>query len=174
MKINLLSSLAGIVLALIACYVADGQTVKNYVQHSEVAHLFTNPPSTDENYNLNGRAVRDFARTYKNVSGESWTSSPNGYAVTFTLHDIGYTIFYDQAGYRLYTMRNFHEAKFPAEIRHIVKRTYYDYDITLVQEISNDLGESAYVIHLEGKTQWVTARVANGQVDEFERFNKSE
>jgi len=174
MKIYLLSSVAGIVVALAASSAAHGQTDKNYAQHSEVAHLFTNPPSIDENYNLNGRAVRDFARTYKNVSGEVWTNSPSGYAVTFTLHDIEYTVFYDQAGYRLYTMRNFHKAKFPAEVKHIVKKTYYDYDITLVQEISNDLGESAYVIHLEGKTQWVTARVANGQVDEFERFNKSE
>jgi hypothetical protein len=84
-------------------------------------------------------------------------------------------IFYDQTGEKLYTIRNYHEEKLPSEIRHLVKRTYHDYDIKSVQEVTNDYGTiSAYFIHLGGRTQWITARITNGRVEEFERFEKSE
>jgi hypothetical protein len=173
-KNNFFFSLAGIVLALVMGNAAAGQTTKNQGQHSSIASA--NSASADsENYNLNGKAVRDFTRTFNNVSGESWSSSPDGYVVTFTLHETDYMIFYDQTGDKLYTIRNYHEAKLPHEIRHLVKRKYYDFDIRLVQEIANDFGTtSAYFIHLEGKTQWITARVSNGHIDEFERFDKAE
>jgi len=155
---------------------ALSQPAKNDAQFSKATGPSTNSaPADSENYNLNGKAVRDFARTFNNVSGESWSSSPDGYVVTFTLHETDYMIFYDQTGDKLYTIRNYHEAKLPQGIRHLVKRTYYDFDIRLVQEIENDFGTtSAYFIHLEGKTQWITARVSNGHMDEFERFNKAE
>jgi hypothetical protein len=173
MKINLLSSFAGIALSLAMSGAADGQS-NITAQHSRVTKVFTPSASPDENYNLNGKAVRDFTRSFKNVSGERWSDSPNSHVVTFTLHDIDYTLFYDQRGDRLYTMQNYHGAAIPADITHLVKKVYDEYQITLVQEVTNDIGESAYVIHLEGETQWVTARLANGEINEFERFDKSE
>jgi hypothetical protein len=163
----------GIVLAAIM-NAALGQTTKNQGQHSKATS--TNFSSEDsENYNLNGKAVRDFSRTFNNVSGESWSSSSNGYVVTFTSHEINYMIFYDQTGDKLYTIRNYHEALLPHEIKHLVKKTYRDYDIKSIQEVANDFGTtSAYFVHLEGNTQWITALITNGQVEEFERFDKAQ
>ena len=176
MKNNFFSKVAGAVLALILGNAAFSQSAQSDAQYSKVTGPSTNSaPGDSENYNLNGRAVRDFTRTFNDLSGESWSNSSNGYVVRFRLHEIDYMIFYDQTGDKLYTMRNYHEAKLPQEIRHLVKRKYYDFDIRLVQEVANDFGTtSAYFIHLEGKTQWITARVSNGHIDEFERFNKAE
>jgi len=172
MKNNFFVSLAAIALAAITANASVGQTTKSQEQYP----IFANSSSADsENYNLNGKAVRDFTRTFNNVSGESWSSSSNGYVVTFTLHEINYMIFYDQTGDKLYTIRNYHEAKLPQEIKHLVKRVYRDYDIKSVQEVANDFGTtSAYFIHLEGTAEWITARIANGHIDEFERFDKAE
>jgi hypothetical protein len=171
-KNNLFISLAGIVLATVTANCSVGQTTNSQAQYSTSA----NSSSADsENYNLNGKAVRDFTRTFNDVSGESWSSSPNGFTVTFTIHEINYVIFYDHTGDKLYTIRNYHEEKLPHEVRHLVKKMYHDYDIRSVQEVANDFGTtSAYFIHLEGRTEWITARISNGRVDEFERFNKAE
>jgi len=172
MKNNFFVSLAAIALAAITANASVGQSAKSQAQYSTSANLSS---SDSENYNLNGKAVRDFVRTFNDVSGESWSNSSNGYVVRFTLHEIDYMIFYDQTGNKLYTIRNYHETKLPAEIRHLVKRTYFDYDIKSVQEITNEFGTtSAYFIHLEGTTQWITARVSNSHIDEFERFDKAE
>ena len=172
MKNNFLSGVAGIFLALISANPSVGQSTKSQAQYSTIANSIS---ADSENYNLNGRAVRDFARTFNDVSGESWSSSSNGYVVTFTFHETSYMIFYDQTGNKLYTIRNYHEAGLPQEIRHLVKKTYHDYDIRSVQEISNEFGAtSAYFIHLEGSNQWITARITNGRIEEYERFDKSE
>ena len=171
MKNIFLTSL-GIVLAAITVNAAFGQTTKNQGQYSSSANFSS---ADSENYNLNGKAVRDFTRTFNNVSGENWSSSPNGYVVTFTFHEINYMIFYDQMGDKLYTIRNYHEAMMPHEIKHLVKRFYRDYDIKSVQEVANDSGnKSAYFVHLEGSTQWITARITNGKIDEFEKFDKAQ
>jgi len=120
------------------------------------------------------KAAEDLAKSFKTVSGETWIKSPGGYYVRFSLNDVDCMVFYDKRGNRLYTIRNYDETKMPTDIRHIVKSTYYDYDIRLVQEIENSLRTITYIIHLEGKTQWINVRIHDGEMDEFEKHNKSE
>jgi hypothetical protein len=123
---------------------------------------------------VNSKAVRNFVRVYKNISGEKWYEIPDALIAIFTFNDINYRIDYDKKGNWLHTMRTYSENKLPADIRHLVKSSYYDYNIMFVQEIEKPRETFTYVVHLEGKTKLINLRVSDGEMDEWQKFDKSE
>jgi len=122
---------------------------------------------------IRAKAVRNFVRSYKNVSNEKWYNVQNGFVAMFILDDINYRVDYDKKGNWLYTMRTYDENKLPPDVRHLVKSSYYDYNITVVQEIEIPMETFTYVVHLEGKTKLINLRVSNGEMDEWQKFEKS-
>ena len=93
--------------------------------------------STLHRGDVNSKAIRNFARFYKSISDEKWYEIPDALMATFTIKDIDYRDDYDKKGNWLHTMRTYDENKLPADIRHLVKSSYYDYNIMFVQEIEN-------------------------------------
>jgi hypothetical protein len=128
--------------------------------------------SVDPN-NLKSRAVRNFVRSYKNVSNEKWYNVQDGFIAMFILDDINYRVDYDKKGNWLHTIRTYNENKLPPDVRHLVKSSYYDYNISLVQEIETPREPFTYVVHLDGKTKLINLRVSNGEMDEWQKFEKS-
>jgi hypothetical protein len=122
---------------------------------------------------VNSKAVRNFVRSYKNVSKERWYSVQDGFIAMFILHDIHYRVDFDKKGNWLHTMRTYDENKLPPDIRHLVKSSYYDYNITFVQEIERPREPFTYVVHLEGKTKLINLRVSDGEMDQWQKFDKS-
>jgi hypothetical protein len=174
MKRNYFTGIAAIGLML-ATNIVNGQYASNDVPSKRIASSVRSfSMSNIEKNDFSRKAAEDLAKSFKNVSGETWIKSPGGYYVRFIVNDIDHLVFYDKRGNRLYTIRNYDETKMPGDIRHMVKSTYYDYNIRLVQEIENNLNNIAYIVHLEGKTQWINVRVHDGEMDEFEKNNKSE
>jgi hypothetical protein len=171
MKRNFFNGIAGVAVALLVGSAASGQFAINNVQLSAIGSSVKSLPTTD---NSMRKAARDLERGFDNVSGEIWFKNPEGYQVRFDDGAVDVVVYYDNKGKRLYTVRNYDETKLPADIRHTVRSTYYDYAIRLVQEIESALGGVTYLIHLEGKTEWINVRVANGDMDEFEKYKKSE
>jgi hypothetical protein len=55
----------------------------------------------------------------------------------------------------------------------MVKDSYYDYNITLVEEIERRGYPLTYIILLEGKSSSINLPVCNGEMDEWQKFNKS-
>jgi hypothetical protein len=96
---------------------------------------------------INVRAVRHFLLNFDNVSGEEWYEAPNMFAVMFTLNNINYRVDYDKKGNWIETFRTYDENKLPPDTKDIVKSSYYDYKIFLVQEIENPLGTITYIVH---------------------------
>jgi hypothetical protein len=130
--------------------------------------------STLHRGDVRSKAVRNFVRFYKNISDEKWYEIPDALIAIFTFNDINYRIDYDKKGNWLHTMRTYSENKLPADIRHLVKSSYYDYNITFVQEIEKPREPFTYVVHLEGKTKLINLRVSSGEMDQWQKFDKSE
>jgi len=128
--------------------------------------------SVDRN-NLKSRTVRNFGRSYKNISSEKWYEVPDGFIAGFILDDINYRVDYDKRGNWLHTIRTYNENKLPPDVRHLVKSSYYDYNITLVQEIEQPRYNFTYIIHLEGKTEFFNLRVHDGEMEEWQKLVKS-
>ena len=174
MKRNFFTVTIAIGLVLLTGNVVNGQYISSDVPSKRIASSVRSfSTSNIEPDNSNRKAIKYLSKNFKNASGETWIKSPCGYYVRFILNGVDHMVFYDRRGNRLYTIRNYDETKMPADMRHIVKSTYYDYDIRLVQEIEGNSNTATYLVHLEGKTQWINVRIRDGEMDEFEKNNKS-
>jgi hypothetical protein len=122
---------------------------------------------------INMKAVRDFKQTYKTVTDEKWSEMPDGLRVVFTLNGIRYRLDYEKNGSWLHTIRYYDEKKLPTEVRCLVAGNYLDHTITLVEEIEKPRNTLTYIIHLEGKTDWINIKVCDGEIEEWLKFNKS-
>ena len=179
MKRNLLTSFAGIYLLLVLCITANGQLASTNMQSPGDIPSFGNfisknsSGSVDRN-SVNSKVVKNFVKSYKEVSDEKWFELQGGYVAMFSFDNIDYQVAYDKKGNWLRTIRSYSESKLSEDMRHIVKSSYYDYDIALVQEIDKPADAVTYIIKLTGKTELINLRICDGEMQVLQRFNKSE
>jgi hypothetical protein len=122
---------------------------------------------------INAKAVRNFTREYKNITGAKWFKSANGlFAVYFISEKIQSWVYYNTKGNYEFMIRHYYEEKLPREVRHLVKSNYYDFSIYHVTEVSRN-DKIAYVLKLEDKTSWKTIKVVDGEMEVTEGYLKS-
>ena len=121
---------------------------------------------------INSRAMRDFKRSYPDVDDAQWYSFKDGFAAKFNDEGTEHMVTYNRIGDWQYTISNYDEKKLPESVRAIVKSTYYDYTISLVQEI-NMHTQTIYLIHMQDASTWKTLKIADGEMSILEDFNKS-
>ena len=120
---------------------------------------------------LSTKAVKNFNKTFKATANASWSETSDGFVAKFKKNDIETKVFYDVKGRWIGNVRNYQEKDLPREIRHRVKSNYYDYNIYLVQEVT--VGDNtAYLVKIEDKTSIKTIRIVDGEMDEYEAFQK--
>jgi hypothetical protein len=120
---------------------------------------------------ISTKAIKDFARSYKNAPGVTWYKLKDGFAAYFTSDGIKTRVMYNKKGRFAGQIRDYFEDKLPLDVRHLVKSTYYDFSITLVNEIIYD-GITAYLVHMEGKTYWKTVKIIDGEMEVAEEYLK--
>jgi len=118
------------------------------------------------------RALRDFVGRYGNLDDVVWHKGNKNFIAVFTRDSIQTRVIYNTAGVLEYTMRYYQEAQLKREIRHIIKSTYYDYKIFIVQEILKPDDEPVYIVNLQGDTDWLKVKVYGGEMEVMERFKK--
>ena len=130
---------------------------------------------TNGNDLISPKAVKNFARTYKDVTTETWLKTKDGFAARFVADGIRNTILYDNKGRWTGVVKNYTEEKLSTEIRHIVKSKYYDYSIFYVDELETveSGGVPTYIIHLEDKNSLKLVRVSDGEMELWRDFIKS-
>lgn len=122
---------------------------------------------------INTNALRNFMREYENVSNAKWFKSATGFFVAyFVRDDIASWVFYNKKGDYERMIRAYNEEKLPADVRHLVKSTYYDFTIYYVTEINTDR-KTAYHVKMADKTSWKTIKVVNGEMEVTEEYVKA-
>ena len=94
-------------------------------------------------------AVRDFTRSYKNITDTKWFKTEGGYIANFGSNGIDTKIVYDNKGRWFYNLLNYTEANLAPQIRHLVKSKYYDHDIRVVHEYEFANNNTVYVIIIQ-------------------------
>ena len=127
--------------------------------------------------NLNAislKAVRNFKKSYKMVSNENWSKAPDGFNASFTLDGIKNLLYYDKKGRWVGSLKVYAEDKLDRKIRDIVKREYYDYKITSIDEVETvgTYGIPAYIVHLEDSNSIKLIRVMDGVMDVYKDLSK--
>ncbi|HEY1872429.1 MAG TPA: hypothetical protein VGG71_15300 [Chitinophagaceae bacterium] len=178
MKKIILLGLAGTFLLLLSGTNANSQLAKSGVNSPRdftfIEKIGSKNTSHFKVVKVAPGAIRNFHKSYKNVSNEQWFELPNEFVVMFSLDDINYQVAYNKKGNLDYTIRTYSEEKMPKDLRHIVKSTYYDYAINLVQEIERPNESTVYLIQLTDKTALINLKVCDEEVEEVQRFKKSE
>ncbi len=134
-------------------------------------------PEKNNTVNLNAislKAVKDFKKSYKMVSNENWYKGSDCFNAQFTLNGITNLIYYNKKGQWAGSLKVYSEDKMPGDIRDIVKREYYDYEITSVQEIEtiDSYGIPTYIVHLEDNNNIKLIRVRDGEMALYKEFKK--
>jgi hypothetical protein len=164
------------VAAILVCGLAVGsranaQTTKNISYLSDAKSLEKALALYDPNAAVNTKAMRDFKKTYPHIESEKWFSFKDGFAAKFTEDGIQRMVTYNRIGDWLYTIAYYEEKQLPEDIRALVKSSYYDYTITVVQEITARQ-QTIYLVHMQDANTWKTVRVADGEMSVVEDFNK--
>ena len=122
--------------------------------------------------NIHTRAVRDFVSKYEKATDVAWFSVQDGFIVRFVTDSMYSRSAYKKNGIWVYTIKQYAEERMLKAIRHIVKSTYYDYSITLVEEIETPEEPVKYLVHLQDAVSWKNVLVSNGQLDLIESRKK--
>jgi len=168
---------SGMWLLALMCIKVNGQLADNRLQPSA---RFTvskkNDPDKSQRFfdMIDPAVIRNFMKTYKDVSDEKWFEVKDRFVAMFNLNDVDYQVAYDKKGNLLCTIRTYDEAKMSRDLRHIVKSTYYDYAINRVQEIEKPLKPVIYIIQLLSKRDIINLSISDGEMDASQKFKRSE
>jgi len=125
-------------------------------------------PKIADSYKLNNisiRATRDLLSRYKNAGNTLWYKVDNGLIAKFVSGEKSLTITYTSAGRWLYTITGYDEKSMPKEVRSIVKRTYYDFDIVHVAEVQvPDTKSHIYLVYVQDAEQINVLRICDGEM----------
>ena len=118
-------------------------------------------------------ASRDFLKRFKDPKDILWSHVNKGWVVTCTENGINTRTAYNLAGSWVYTIKYYDEWKLPKDVRTLVKSTYFDYTITQVEEIVQQIStEPTYLVHLKDDKSWKNVLVSNGEMVVMEEFDK--
>ncbi|HEV8271975.1 MAG TPA: hypothetical protein VGQ04_11765 [Chitinophagaceae bacterium] len=182
MKKNLIALVIVNVATLAGISRADAQIVsgsnsleygRNTIEINKAVQAVRN--TTSEVEMISPRALKSFADKYKNVSGESWMRTKDGFSVRFTSNNVRNTVFYDKKGFWTGSLKLYSEEKMLHEVRHAVKSTYYDYNIIYTQEVevADSKGTPTYIVCLEDKTNIKWIRLYDGEMSVWKEFTKA-
>jgi hypothetical protein len=120
------------------------------------------------------RAMRDFLKRDKAATNADWMVVETGYVVKYTgKNNSRCRAVYNNRGEYAYTIRQYYENAMPRDVRSIVKSEYYDYTITLVEEIEARMKPLVYVVHLEDSTTLKNVRVSEREMEVIEEYSKT-
>ena len=175
MKKNLIALVIVSVATLAGTSRANAQMVSNSSSLEYQKNIIETKDRLSETEAISSRALRNFANTHKNVKQESWTKNKNGFFVTAISEGIRTTVFYDRKGDWVGSIKYYSQEKMPREIRHIVKSTYYDYNIISIQEVEtiDSHGVPTYIVTVDNKTNIQLIRVSAGEMEVWKQFTKA-
>lgn len=121
---------------------------------------------------INTRAIRDFISRHKEATDVIWYSLSNGFIVRFFDDSAMARSAYNCNGRWVYTIKQYLEKDMPRSVRHLVKSTYYDYEISLVEEVKQPGDLVKYVVHMQDNVSWKNVLVFDGQMELIEDRKK--
>jgi hypothetical protein len=180
MKKNLIALVIVSVATLAGVNRANAQVASNrssleYENTIEINKTTQAVNSSNELEGVSPRTLKNFADAYKNVKGESWMKTKDGFCVRFNSDGIRFAIYYDKKGNWAGSIKYYGEENLLREIRHIVKSTYYDYNIVYTQEIetADSEGIPTYLVCVDDKTKIKMIRIFDGEMSVWKEYTRA-
>lgn len=100
---------------------------------------------------VKARALTDFQVRFNDVSEVKWFSDNNGFTSYFMKDGFNDRAFYSKNGRWMFSVIYQTEKQLPKDIRAAIKSVYYDWNITVVEEVQSAQGKG-YLVYLEDKS----------------------
>jgi hypothetical protein len=113
---------------------------------------------------VNMKAVKDFSKSFKNVTNEKWYTAEDGFFANFNDNGIETKVAYDKKGIWHCTVRTLSEMQLPYDVRDVVKSKYYDSKILVGYEIKHS-NSTVYIVKTEDGKSLKTLRVTDGEME---------
>ncbi|MEO6720815.1 MAG: hypothetical protein ABIN67_10620 [Ferruginibacter sp.] len=125
--------------------------------------------------NISTKALKSFSRSYKKGVNEKWSVIADGFAAFFMEDNVRTIVYYNTKGAQVGTLKGYAEDKMSPSLRDLVKRQYYDFKITYVNEVEtfNSGGKPTYVINVEDEKHILQLRVNDGEIEIWKKYNKA-
>jgi hypothetical protein len=144
-------------------------SIGNFAAQGSLRFMDTYVPDTK---NINSKAIKDFQERYNNIKNAMWFSDQNGFESYFVQNGFVNRVFYGKKGLWLYSLILHTEHELPTDIRASIKSIYFDFAITLVEEVQTKYGV-LYVVNLEDKSNIKILIVNNlGEINSLLELNK--
>jgi hypothetical protein len=136
------------------------------------ANVKTLRPKNQFLNDVNMRAMRDFVNRYGDASDAVWHQSNDSYVAVFFRDSIQYRVIYSNRGDLSYVMKYYEENRMARNVRAVVKSTYYDYKIYIIQEIERPDHPTVYIVNLQNDTEWKKVKLCQGEMEVMEEFTR--
>lgn len=118
------------------------------------------------------KVAKSFLKSFPDAENLRWYKYDKDYLAKFISEDIDHNVYFKKNGYIIYDVSYGYEKDLPKEIKSIVESGYENYDVYRVINVKAE-GREVWIVKLEGLKKLATIRIENGEVDEFERYDKS-
>ena len=149
---------------------ANAQNVKDVSVPHDLRFLLTTSGYSE---NINAKAVRNFAKQFKQAPDAEWYKVDNGYTALFKSGDVRHRIFYNKKGNWLYTIKYYSETSLPKTVRAQVKSTYFDYAIVGITEVELVNEPTIYLVHMADADTYKIVSVCNEEMSIVDDFKKA-
>jgi hypothetical protein len=108
---------------------------------------------------VKARAISDFQIRFSDASEVRWYEDSHGFTSYFTKDGFNDRVLYNKNGRWMYSVLFRTEDKLPKDIRASIRSVYYDWHMTVVEEIQSVMG-NGFLVYLEDKTNILILRVS--------------
>gem|GEM_PF-2375775 len=171
MKTNILSVL---ICVFLSCYAIACHAQKSITFNNIEKGILSDSKKGESIRHVNLNTLRDFMKRFPSVTDVKWKKVENDYVATFIVESNQTMVRYQGNGKWAYTINRYdNEKKLLEEVRVMVRKTYYDYAITHIDEIH--LAEqlnAIYLVLIEDDKTFKTIRVCEGEMEEIHELIK--
>lgn len=171
MKTKFLSVL---ILAILSCYAITCCAQNSSTFYSIENGILSGSKKGEGARHVSLDAVRDFMKRFPLASDVKWKLVDDEYNATFYVDSNETMVAYKNNGKWVYTINHYNNEKMlPTEVRALVKKTYYDYTITNIDEIHlAEQSNGIYLVLIEDDKTFKTIRVCDGEMEEIHELVK--
>lgn len=149
----------------------NASTLKSFANKLSTGIEFT--AAIEMMNSINKKIARDFSRNFSSASDISiFTDASSSTLVSCKVDGVQNRITYDKRGNFVSNLRYYDQEGLPKDVRHQVRRTWYDYAIVYVVEVNYNQ-KTAFVITLEDRSSWKKIKVVDGEMEVMEEFIKN-
>jgi len=121
---------------------------------------------------VNPKVLRNFIREFHNAGNVRWFRVKDYILAISTQMDLPTRTLFDKEGYIVYSISLYSEKQLPFEIRDLIKRKYYDYNIDYVWKATDD-NHQQWTAKMENDLSYVTVLIEDRGMEEVANLLKA-